>query len=86
MEELKKYQENPQAFIEYFFKPEKHVGQWLRMNVERKEKGFAVKTKFGTGRTKHSDNAIQGKIPVYLSDGRKVLLNPKNVKITGFID
>jgi hypothetical protein len=88
IEDWKKYQDNPQAFFEKFMKPEKHVGQWIQVEAEKrqKEKGFVVKTKFGTGRTKHSDTPIQGKLPVYLTDGRKVLMNPKNIKITGFIN
>jgi len=86
MEELRKYSENPEAFIKKFIEPDIHVGHWLVVNADKKEKGFSVKTKYGTGRTKHSDKSIQGKLPVYLNDGRKILVSPKNIKITGFID
>lgn len=86
MEELKKYQENPQIFIDKFLNPQKHVGHFLQVKVDQREKGFLVNTKYGTGRTKHSDDLIQGKLPVYLTDGRKVLVIPKNIKIKGFIN
>ncbi len=87
MEDLQKFQENPEAFFEAFVKPEKHVGQWLVASVSKpKEKGYLVKTKYGSGRTKHSDQPVQGKLPVYLDNGQRVLLNAKNIKLTGFID
>lgn len=86
-EDLKKYTENPEAFIKDFVEPGKHFGQWLQVPVSPpKEKGYLVKTKYGAGRTKHSDHPIQGKLPVYLTDGRKVLMKPQNIKIIGFID
>lgn len=85
LEQLKKYQENPQAFIDFFRNPNNVVGKSLTVPLP-KEKGFLVKTKFGYGRTKHSDKIIQGKLPVYLDNGQRVLLNPNNIKLTGFID
>ena len=65
-------------------KPEKNVSQIQKVIIEKREKGFLVKTKFGTGVTKHSDHPIQGKLPVYLTDGRKVLVRPQNIKLKGF--
>lgn len=38
------------------------------------------------GRTKNSDTPINGKIPVYLNDGTKVLKNPSDLTVFGFID
>ena len=85
LEQLKKYQENPKAFIDSFINPNNIVGKSITV-PELKEKGFLVKTKFGQGRTKHSDKTIQGKLPVYLDNGQRVLLNPNNIKLIGYID
>ena len=41
------------------------------------------------GRTKNSDPKITTtvvKVPVYLDDGKKVLVEEKNLKLRGFID
>lgn len=48
--------------------------------------GFRVETKSGMGRTYHKDEPIFGKVPVYLDDGRKVLVDPENIVIKGYID
>lgn len=86
--DLKKYMENPDVFFKNFFpaKTDFHRQYMGNPVTTQKEKGYLVKTKYGTGRTKHSDNPIQGKLPVYLTDGRKVLCKPTNIKITGFIN
>lgn len=51
-----------------------------------KGSGTIVETKLGLGCTKNEDNAVNGKIPVYLNDGRKVLCSVQNIKIVGFYD
>jgi hypothetical protein len=48
--------------------------------------GTLVETKLGQGVTKNEDNPINGKVPVYLNDGRKVLCSIQNIKIIGFYD
>lgn len=49
--------------------------------------GYYVKTKDGkTGFTIHKDGLINGKQPVYLGDGSKILCDPKNLKVIGFKD
>jgi hypothetical protein len=48
--------------------------------------GTLVQTKLGRGITKNEDNPINGKVPVYLNDGRKVLCSVQNIKIEGFYD
>jgi hypothetical protein len=48
--------------------------------------GALVETKLGPGITKNEDNPINGKVPVYLNDGRKVLCSIHNIKVVGFYD
>jgi len=48
--------------------------------------GMLVETKFGNGITKNEDPDINGKVPVYLNDGRKVLCSIQNIKVIGFYD
>ena len=48
--------------------------------------GKIVKTKLGEGHTKNKEKLVNGKVPVYLNDGRKVLCNPEKIKILGFYD
>jgi hypothetical protein len=52
----------------------------------RKGRGYLVETPHGKGRTFHDDSPINGKIAVYLSDGRKLLCIPDKIKQIGFID
>lgn len=56
------------------------------MNSLNNESGALVKTKLGEGYTKNSDNLVNGKVPVYLHDGRKILCNPEKIKILGYYD
>lgn len=46
--------------------------------------GKIVETNSGRGRTKNGDQPLDGKIIVYLDDGRKILCDPKNVKKIGY--
>jgi hypothetical protein len=48
--------------------------------------GTIVETKLGQGITKNEDNPANGKVPVYLDDGRKFLCRVENIKIIGFYD
>lgn len=48
--------------------------------------GTIVETKLGPGITKNEDKPVNGKIPVYLNDGRKVLCSIENIQIVGFYD
>lgn len=57
-----------------------------RMTEQHSNSGYLVETKQGEGRTYHKDDLINGKLAVYLSDGRKMLCSVENVKIKGFID
>lgn len=52
----------------------------------RKGRGYLVETPQGKGRTFHDDSPINGKIAIYLSDGRKLLCSPDKVKLIGFVD
>lgn len=51
-----------------------------------KHTGKLVQTKLGDGYTKNDDALINGKVPVYLTDGRKVLCNPEKLKVIGYYD
>lgn len=42
--------------------------------------------KYGLGRTKHSDSAINGKIMVYFDNDRKTLCKKENLEIKGYWD
>lgn len=46
--------------------------------------GRVVQTKCGIGRTFNSDDLVNGKMPVYLSDGKRILCS--QYTIIGFID
>jgi hypothetical protein len=61
---------------------------WFIQKLIAKEtlSGMIVETKLGRGQTKNGDTTIDGKIPVYLDDGRKLLCRPENVKPIGFYD
>jgi len=52
----------------------------------KKGPGYKVETAQGSGRTYHSDDFINGKQPVYLDNGDKMLIKPENLKVIGFID
>lgn len=53
-----------------------------------KNPGYLVETKTGKkGRTYHSKDMINGKVPAYLIDNSTpILCDPKTLKIIGFID
>lgn len=54
---------------------------------KKKHAGRLVLTKDGTkGITKSSDPVIDGKVCVYLEDGKKMLCKTKNLKVTGYYD
>lgn len=48
--------------------------------------GKIVKIRLGEGITKNSDQPVNGKIKVYLNDGKKILSAPENIKVIGFYD
>ena len=48
--------------------------------------GRIVETKLGKGQTNNNDKPVNGKILVYLTDGRKIICDPKNIKIVGLWD
>ncbi len=48
--------------------------------------GKIVETKQGKGQTKNSDKLFNGKIFVYLENGKKILCSPENIKLIGFYD
>ena len=52
----------------------------------KKESGRIVETKLGRGKTINGDISVDGKIPVYLDDGRKLLCSIENIKVIGFYD
>jgi hypothetical protein len=58
---------------------------WFNEKLESGS-GTLVETKLGSGITKNEDNPINGKVPVYLNDGRKVLCSIHNIKVVGFYD
>jgi hypothetical protein len=65
--------ENNEAFME-------------KLSNKEKGSGTIVETKLGQGITKNEDDAINGKVPVYLDDGRKVLCSIEKIKVIGFYD
>ena len=56
------------------------------MNKQITHTGKIVRTKLGDGYTINSDKLVQGKVVVYLEDGRKVLCDPEKLKLVGFYD
>lgn len=57
------------------------------VGMPSKNSGNLVITKTGlTGRTYNHEEHINGKVRVYLSNGKKMLCSPQNLKLTGFID
>ncbi len=48
--------------------------------------GKIVETKQGKGQTKNSDKLFNGKIFVYLENGKKILCSYENIKLIGFYD
>lgn len=51
-----------------------------------KNAGYLVNTKSGEGRTYHNKELINGKVQVFLNDGRKILCDIKKITLIGFID
>lgn len=50
-------------------------------------RGYLVVTATGKmGRTYHTDELVNGKQPVYLEGGGKLLCDPKKLTFKGFID
>lgn len=60
----------------------------MNQSGEQKGKsGYIVKTKSGkNGQTKHDDNTVNGKVPVYEFDGSKILCSLKSLKVVGYYD
>lgn len=56
------------------------------MNKQGEHSGKIVRTKLGDGYTINADKPVQGKVVVYLDDGRRVLCNPDKLKFLGFYD
>jgi len=56
------------------------------MNKQITHTGKIVRTKLGDGYTINSDKLVQGKVVVYLEDGRKVLCDPEKLKLVRFYD
>ena len=48
--------------------------------------GKIVKTKLGKGRIENYDRPINGKIIVYLDDGKKIVCKPENIQVIGYFD
>ena len=65
--------ENNEAFME-------------NLSNKTKGSGTIVETKLGQGTTKNEDDAINGKVPVYLDDGRRILCSIEKIKVIGFYD
>lgn len=57
-----------------------------KLMTHERVSGMIVETKLGRGQTKNNDTTFEGKIPVYLDDGRKILCKPENIKRIGFYD
>lgn len=52
-----------------------------------KRAGMLVETKTGeTGRTYSNEEYVNGKVKVWTATGKKLLCDPKSLKIKGFID
>lgn len=63
------------------------IEQLNRLVHGNKNAGKLVETKKGVvGRTYNSDNFINGKVMVYCTDGKKLLCDPKSLKLIGYID
>lgn len=59
---------------------------FIKNNNPNNDSGYIVEVKLGRGYTKNSDTPVNGKVPVYLDDGRKVLCSIENIKQLGFYD
>lgn len=63
------------------------VEQLNRLVDGNKNAGKLVETKNGViGRTYNNESLINGKVRVYCTDGKKLLCNPQNLILKGFID
>lgn len=63
------------------------VEQLNREANGNKKAGKLVETKNGVlGRTYNNESLINGKIRVHCVDGKKLLCNPQNLTLKGFID
>ena len=63
------------------------IEQLNRIINGNKNAGYLVETKTGfMGRTYNCESMVNGKVKVFLSDGRKMLCDPGTLKINGFID
>ena len=60
---------------------------YMRRVVEGNDNaGYLVEAKSGKGRTYHNKDLVNGKVQVFLDDGRKMLCSPEKLKLRGFID
>jgi hypothetical protein len=60
---------------------------YMRRVVEGNDNaGYLVEARSGKGRTYHNKDFVNGKVQVFLDDGRKMLCDPKTLKLKGFID
>lgn len=63
------------------------VEQLERMVHGNKNAGMIVETTSDfTGRTYNNRELVNGKVQVFLTDGRKMLCDPAKLKLKGFID
>lgn len=57
------------------------------MMNENRNRGQLVETKTGKlGRTYNHESLVNGKVQVHCTDGSKLLCNPDNLTLKGFID
>ena len=57
------------------------------MMNENRNRGQLVETKTGKlGRTYNHESLVNGKVQVHCTDGSKLLCNPDNLILKGFID
>jgi len=65
-----------------------HVSYSVRVDDNgRTGKGYQVITQSGLeGRTYHEDGLVNGKQPVYLANGKRMLCTPGKLKLKGFVD
>lgn len=60
---------------------------YMRRVVEGNDNaGYLVEARSGKGRTYHNKDMVNGKVQVFLDDGRKMLCSPEKLKLIGFVD
>lgn len=65
---------------------ENNIYDWIPKDDTHRGKGYIVQTKHGKGYLYYSEKLVNGKAPIVLEDGSKILCSRENLTIIGFVD